>query len=154
MRRADGEVETVSQPVTSVAAAAVASPARDPRRRRARRVAGDRVPRAGHLRPYAAAEDGEDGEAPTAELTRGQLIFAFAVAIGFTVIVFKVSPALITDFIGIDSTGRFVIVEGAIRVGLLIGYLALISLIPDLRRVFQYHAAEHKAINAYEDGAS
>ena len=45
------------------------------------------------------------------------------------------------------------IVEGAIRVGLLIGYLALISLIPDLRRVFQYHAAEHKAINAYEDGA-
>ena len=46
------------------------------------------------------------------------------------------------------------LVEGAIRVGLLIGYLALISLIPDLRRVFQYHAAEHKAINAYEDGAT
>ena len=36
---------------------------------------------------------------------------------------------------------------------MLVGYLALISLIPDLRRVFQYHAAEHKAINALEAGA-
>jgi uncharacterized protein YqhQ len=39
-----------------------------------------------------------------------------------------------------------------IRVGIFIGYLVLISLLPDLRRVFQYHAAEHKAINAYEAG--
>ena len=45
------------------------------------------------------------------------------------------------------------VVEGCIRVALLIGYLALISLIPDLRRVYQYHAAEHKAINAFEAGA-
>src|SRR5204862_7831096 len=39
-----------------------------------------------------------------------------------------------------------------IRVSMFVGYLALISLLPDLRRVFQYHAAEHKAINAYEAG--
>ena len=52
----------------------------------------------------------------------------------------------------IHNTGYFVIVEGAIRVTLFIAYLALISLLPDLRRVFQYHAAEHKAINAYEAG--
>jgi uncharacterized protein YqhQ len=45
-----------------------------------------------------------------------------------------------------------VIVEGAIRVSIFVAYLALISLLPDLRRVFQYHAAEHKAINAYEAG--
>jgi uncharacterized protein YqhQ len=44
------------------------------------------------------------------------------------------------------------VVEGAIRVSLFVAYLALISLLPDLRRVFQYHAAEHKAINAYEAG--
>ena len=44
------------------------------------------------------------------------------------------------------------IVEGLIRVALFILYLLLISLLPDLRRVFQYHAAEHKAINAYEAG--
>jgi uncharacterized protein YqhQ len=100
----------------------------------------------------AAAEEGEEGEVG-AELTRGQLAFAFAMAIGFTVIVFKVSPALLTDLLPIDNTPLFVVVEGVIRVSLLIGYLALISMIPDLRRVFQYHAAEHKAINAYEDGA-
>ena len=44
------------------------------------------------------------------------------------------------------------IVEGAIRVTIFVLYLFLISLFPDLRRVFQYHAAEHKAINAYEAG--
>jgi uncharacterized protein YqhQ len=100
----------------------------------------------------AAAEEGEDG-LPTGEITRGQMAFAFVMAIGFTVIVFKVSPALLTELLPIHNTGEFVVVEGLIRVALLIGYLALISLIPDLRRVFQYHAAEHKAINAYEDGA-
>jgi uncharacterized protein YqhQ len=106
---------------------------------------------------YAAQEEregevGPEGEPPT-ELTRAQMIFAFAIAIGFAVLLFKVSPALLTDWIGIKSTGSFVIVEGLIRVAIFILYLTIISLLPDLRRVFQYHAAEHKAINAYEAGA-
>src|SRR6266480_2447291 len=46
----------------------------------------------------------------------------------------------------------FVLVEGVIRVGLVLGYLAAISLLPDVRRVFQYHGAEHKTINAFESG--
>ena len=103
---------------------------------------------------YAAAaetKEGEEGEEVSAELTRAQLIFAFAIAIGFAVLLFKVSPALITDWIGIKA-GWFVIVEGGIRVTIFVLYLSLISLFPDLRRVFQYHAAEHKAINAYEAG--
>jgi uncharacterized protein YqhQ len=102
---------------------------------------------------YAAQqEEGKDGEQVATELTRGQLIFAFAIAIGFAVLLFKVSPALITDWIGIKRTGWFVIVEGLIRVTIFVIYLSAISLFPDLRRVFQYHAAEHKAINAYEAG--
>src|SRR5262249_50082585 len=52
----------------------------------------------------------------------------------------------------ISSGTWFVIVEGLIRVTVFVAYLFLISLLPDLRRVFQYHAAEHKAINAYEAG--
>jgi len=102
---------------------------------------------------YAAQEEGtdEDGN-PNVELTRTQLIFAFAIAIGFAIMLFKVSPALITNWLPIEGTSWFVIVEGLIRVTIFIGYLALISLWPDLRRVFQYHAAEHKAINAYEAG--
>jgi uncharacterized protein YqhQ len=103
---------------------------------------------------YAAQEPGEEGAEPeevSTELTRGQLIFAFVIAIGFAVALFKVTPALITDWIGVEA-GWFVIVEGLIRVTLFILYLLLISMLPDLRRVFQYHAAEHKAINAYEAG--
>ena len=99
---------------------------------------------------YASQEEGEDGEVAT-ELTRGQLIFAFAIAIGFALLLFKVGPALLTDWIGIKA-GWFVIVEGLIRVTIFVLYLSVISLLPDLRRVFQYHAAEHKAINAYEAG--
>src|SRR5438445_7144550 len=100
---------------------------------------------------YAAQQEGEDGEVET-ELSRGALIFAFAIAIGFAVMVFKVTPALITDALPISGTGWFVIVEGLIRVTIFVLYLSLISLLPDLKRVFQYHAAEHKAINAYEAG--
>ena len=44
------------------------------------------------------------------------------------------------------------VIEGLIRVGIFILYLVVISFLPDLRRLFQYHAAEHKAINAYEAG--
>jgi uncharacterized protein YqhQ len=100
---------------------------------------------------YAAQQEGEEGEEVATELTRGQLVFAFAIAIGFAILLFKVSPALITDWIGINA-GWFVLVEGLIRVTIFVLYLVLISLFPDLRRVFQYHAAEHKAINAYEAG--
>src|SRR3954463_11650381 len=102
---------------------------------------------------YAAQEEGEAGkEEVETELSRGALILAFAVAIGFAVMLFKVTPGLITELLPIKSTGWFVIVEGLIRVSIFVAYLSLISLLPDLRRVFEYHAAEHKAINAYEAG--
>jgi uncharacterized protein YqhQ len=100
---------------------------------------------------YAAQEEGEDGEVET-ELSRGQLLFAFGIAIGFALLLFKVSPALITSWLPIESTGWFVVVEGLLRVTIFILYLVVVGFLPDLRRVFQYHAAEHKAINAYEAG--
>jgi uncharacterized protein YqhQ len=100
---------------------------------------------------YAAQEEGDDEDVST-ELSRGSLIFAFAIAIGFAIMLFKVTPALLTSWLPIDDTGLFVVVEGIIRVGIFIAYIVLISFLPDLRRVFQYHAAEHKAINAYEAG--
>ncbi|HUQ23756.1 MAG TPA: DUF1385 domain-containing protein [Gaiellaceae bacterium] len=101
---------------------------------------------------YAAQDpEAEAGEVQT-EIGRGQIIFSFAIAIGFALMLFKVTPALITNLLPIDTTGAFVVVEGLIRVSIFLLYLLLISLLPDLRRVFQYHAAEHKAINAYEAG--
>jgi uncharacterized protein YqhQ len=45
------------------------------------------------------------------------------------------------------------IVEGMIRLSLLVGYVGLIGLLPDIRRVYGYHGAEHKTINAFEAGA-
>jgi uncharacterized protein YqhQ len=102
---------------------------------------------------YAAQEEGEDGQEVSTELSRGALIFAFAVAIVFALLLFKVGPALIVDkLVPVHSGGWFVVVEGLVRVTIFILYLFLISLLPDLRRVFEYHAAEHKAINAYEAG--
>jgi uncharacterized protein YqhQ len=100
---------------------------------------------------YAAAEE-NDGESEPAEIGRWALFFAFLVAIGFALMIFKVGPALLTDLLPISSGGWFVLVEGLIRVTVFILYLTILSFIPSLRRVFQYHAAEHKAINAYEAG--
>jgi uncharacterized protein YqhQ len=97
-------------------------------------------------------EKDDNGEIKT-QIGRGQLIVSFAVAIGFALMLFKVGPALLANWLPISSTGLFVVVEGVIRVSIFIGYLVLISLLPDLRRVFQYHGAEHKTINALEAGA-
>jgi uncharacterized protein YqhQ len=102
---------------------------------------------------YAAQDaNQEEQEEIQTELSRGSLIFAFAIAIGFALMLFKVTPALITSWLPIETDGWFVIVEGLIRVTIFILYISVISLLPDLRRVFQYHGAEHKAINALEAG--
>ena len=52
----------------------------------------------------------------------------------------------------INSSLVFHLVEGFIRLGIFIAYLKLMTLVPDIKRVFAYHGAEHKAVNAYEAG--
>ncbi|MGZ4385508.1 MAG: DUF1385 domain-containing protein [Gaiellaceae bacterium] len=104
--------------------------------------------RALSISTHYAVDDPDSEE--RVELGRGAIIGMFAFAIVFALAIFKVGPALLTDQLPIRSGGWFVIVEGLIRVSILIAYLALIGLLPDLRRVFQYHGAEHKVINAYE----
>ena len=100
---------------------------------------------------YAAAEEAE-GDTEPAEIGRWALAFAFLVAIGFALAIFKVGPALLTDLLPISNGNWFVLVEGIVRVTVFVLYLTVLSFIPSLRRVFQYHAAEHKAINAFEAG--
>jgi uncharacterized protein YqhQ len=71
----------------------------------------------------------------------------------FALLLFFGLPLVLAGAAVHASTGFvFVLVEGLIRVGLVLGYLALIGLLPDVRRVFQYHGAEHKTINAFEAG--
>ena len=76
-----------------------------------------------------------------------------AVAGIFGLLIFIGLPLLLAGLAVHRSRGFvFVLVEGIIRVGLVLGYLSLIALLPDVRRVFQYHGAEHKTINAFESG--
>ncbi len=65
---------------------------------------------------------------------------------------FIVLPALAGKSLGHAFHGSFPVVEGIARLGIFIVYLLAISRLRDIRRVFQYHGAEHKAIAAYENG--
>ncbi|UCB43930.1 MAG: DUF1385 domain-containing protein [Dehalococcoidales bacterium] len=75
-----------------------------------------------------------------------------ALALVAAVAIFFLAPFFITDQIKIGSTVLFHVIEGVIRLGMFIAYLKLISLMPDIKRVFAYHGAEHKTVNAYEAG--
>jgi uncharacterized protein YqhQ len=80
--------------------------------------------------------------------------WTMALAMVFFLAVFLVLPALGTSALGdvFDVEGfNYHLLEGAIRMAIFLGYLGLIGLIPDIKRVFQYHGAEHKSIAAYEN---
>jgi uncharacterized protein YqhQ len=63
----------------------------------------------------------------------------------------EIGPAAVTRLaLPHASNGVFVLAEGFLRVAVLIGYMALVSLMPDIRRLWAYHGAEHKVINAFE----
>jgi uncharacterized protein YqhQ len=94
----------------------------------------------------------EDGEASfSGPVAWGTMAVSFAFGIGL----FFVLPLLIVGFVDrfIDSSLLSNLIEGLIRLMLFVGYVALIGLMPDIRRVFGYHGAEHKTINAYEAGS-
>jgi uncharacterized protein YqhQ len=76
------------------------------------------------------------------------------VALAFAVGVFFMLPLFITNLLRehLQNTVVFNIIEGVIRVIIFVGYLTLVSMMKDIRRVFAYHGAEHKTINAYEAG--
>ena len=87
------------------------------------------------------------------QLGKREITGSVAVAGVFALAVFIGLPLLLAS-VAVHRSGGFlfVVVEGLIRVGLVLGYLAAIALLPDVRRVFQYHGAEHKTINAFESG--
>jgi uncharacterized protein YqhQ len=104
-----------------------------------------------HSAQVASAEEGEEEKIPAALLwgtVAGSLAFAVAL--------FFIAPLFTTRYFidpYIDSALLSNVVEGFIRIGIFIVYLIVIGLIPDIRRVFAYHGAEHKVVNAYEAGS-
>jgi len=86
----------------------------------------------------------------------GRWVYAvLAFSMVFAVALFFLSPLYLTRWIGVQpSSLLFSLVEGIIRLVMFLIYLWLVSLMPDIRRVFAYHGAEHKAVNGYEAGAT
>ncbi|MBA7605202.1 hypothetical protein ES703_12331 [subsurface metagenome] len=76
------------------------------------------------------------------------------VALVLAIVLFLIAPLFLTRLINpyIGSSLVFHLIEGFIRIIIFIAYLKLVGLIPDIKRVFTYHGAEHKVVNAYEDG--
>lgn len=76
------------------------------------------------------------------------------VGFGIGILLFFVLPTLLTDWLKAAHWTAFQqnMVDGIIRIAIFLGYVSVIGLMPDIRRVFQYHGAEHKAINALEEG--
>ncbi len=112
----------------------------------------------------AAASDGQadghpasaagDQAQETQEIPRvvwaGTIVFALVLAIGLFFLLPVGLTSLIKDQLG--SSILFWVVEGLIRTGLFLGYMLALSRVRDLRRVFEYHGAEHKTISCYEAG--
>jgi uncharacterized protein YqhQ len=150
VRKPDGEIEVVSEPLVSWA-----------KRHRLLRLPVIRGVvalaeslkigfRALGISANAQLAEEEDAE-PIGGFTWGLTIaFSLVLAIGLFFVIPVGATSLIKDELG--SALLFWLVEGVLRTAIFIGYIVLISRLPDLRRVFEYHGAEHKTISAYEAG--
>ena len=91
-------------------------------------------------------------EEEEAELGDAAIWGSMAIGIALAVGIFFVGPVLFANFLeslGIARAG-VVAIEAGVRMALFVAYIALIGLMPDIRRMFQYHGAEHMTIHAYE----
>lgn len=84
------------------------------------------------------------------------IVFGTAITLGIALAIglFVLLPSFLGKLIAGEGTTPFALnlIEGAVRILILIGYMASMNFIKDIRRVFMYHGAEHKTIAAYEDG--
>ena len=98
----------------------------------------------------ANAQMPEEEEPISGWLWGATIVFSLVLAVGLFFIVPVTLTNLIKDQLG--SAVLFWIVEGILRTLIFLGYLTLLSRLRDLRRVFEYHGAEHKTISCYEAG--
>jgi len=88
------------------------------------------------------------------EKVGGWLVWVMlAVSLVFAVALFFLSPLFITRLLHIGNPILFNLTEGGVRLAIFVAYLWIVTLLPDIRRVFAYHGAEHKTVNGYEAGA-
>ncbi|MBE3574447.1 MAG: DUF1385 domain-containing protein [Firmicutes bacterium] len=89
------------------------------------------------------------------EIKPRDMALSMILALALALVFFVALPAGIIRLVqgAVESNLLLNVLEGLIKVAIFTGYLAAIGLMPDIRRVFQYHGAEHKVINAFEGGA-
>lgn len=87
-------------------------------------------------------------------LTTKDITIALASAVVFAVVLFVILPTVAVKFISANIKTPFLLslAEGFLRIAIFVAYVAVISLMKDIRRVFEYHGAEHKAVHCYEHG--
>jgi uncharacterized protein YqhQ len=89
------------------------------------------------------------------ELTKGQVFGTMIVAVIVALALFILLPAFAANYLKgfiSDTSLAFVILDGVLRIALIVLYIWAISRSSEIKRVFQYHGAEHKTIHAYENG--
>jgi uncharacterized protein YqhQ len=92
----------------------------------------------------------DDEEEISGAMWAGTLVVALLFAVGLFFVVPVALTSLVKDQLG--SAFLFWLVEGLLRTTIFLGYLGVMSRLPDLRRVFEYHGAEHKTISCFEAG--
>ncbi len=93
-----------------------------------------------------AMEEEED------DISDWHIYLTIIIAFGVGILVFFLAPLYITKLFNFKSYFVFNVVDGVIRIIFFLIYLAVISFFKDIKRVFEYHGAEHKAIYTYEKG--
>jgi len=116
---------------------------------------------------FVELEDGEDAKPSKVDafieklfgdkLKDAVVYFSLILALGFSIGLFILLPNFIAGFLHLDKeTGSGVVLynlfEGVIRILLFFGYIYLVSMMKDIKRLWQYHGAEHKTIHCYENG--
>ncbi|OPY62486.1 MAG: hypothetical protein A4E56_01300 [Pelotomaculum sp. PtaU1.Bin065] len=88
------------------------------------------------------------------ELTTKEIVFTIGAALGLAVLLFALLPVAMAHFLHSIVPGSFLqnLIEGVFRIAIFLAYVVAIGRLEDIKRVFQYHGAEHKVINAYEAG--
>jgi uncharacterized protein YqhQ len=102
--------------------------------------------------PVEAGQDGEEAEKQ--DIPKGVWAGTVVVALALAIVLFFLIPVGLTSLIKhqLGSSFLFWLVEGLVRTSLFLGYMLLLSRVRDLRRVFEYHGAEHKTISCFEAG--
>ena len=117
---------------------------------RALRFSTDQV-----LSSLAGKENSKAVKTTTSEVSTGMMAMNIVVALTVFVLLFKLLPLVLATwlqnhFTAIKDPLLFSLVDGVIRLGIFILYIVLVSQIRDIRRIFEYHGAEHKVVFTYE----